>query len=512
MDKKALATQCSTYCFSLSVCYGLWLAYIPPATAENWSGFRGANAGGVAEKDRAPIFFGPSSNVLWKIELLRGHSSPVVWKERTFLTGAEGNKLTTICLDRLSGKRLWEQSLTVEMLEPVHEANSHATPTPVTDGKAVFVYFGSFGLVAYDLDGKEMWNKPLPMPKTFFNQGTATSPILIEGKLVLFVQVGNDSHLLALNPSNGQEVWKAPMPLFNNSFSTPVCWKESGQSFVGLACARRFSAFDAAGGKEAWWVDGIGFQACSTPVALDDRLVIAAAGVQGDISNMTPPMSFEEMIKNYDHDGDGVLAYEEIPDALLFTDRQTSDGKGNMSIKKALAMFGGVKPGDKLNRSKWEEICGRLASFRTSDMNRTVVMAVRTGGKHDVTHSQVLWKETKGVPEIPSPLVWQGRLYLIRSGGILVCRDLETGKLIYENRIDSPGGYFASPVLAGGLIYLSSDRGTITVVKAGNSFEVLARNEIKQPIIATPAIVENTLLVRSTEQLWAFVEKDTAAK
>jgi outer membrane protein assembly factor BamB len=495
---------------TLGVGCGLWLACAALAHGENWPGFRGENGDGVAEKQQAPTYFGPASNVLWKAELLRGHSSPIVWKDRAFLTGAASNKLTTICFDRLSGRKCWEQSVTVEKLEPVHEANTYATPTPVTDGKTVFVYFGSFGLVAYDLDGKELWRKPLPTPKTFFNQGTSTSLVLVEGKLVVFVQVGNDSHLLALNPADGGEVWKAGMPLFNNSFSTPVVWKEGGKNLVGIVCAQRFTAFAAADGKEAWWVDGLGYQACSTPVVVGDRLVITAAGVQGEVSNMTPPPAFEDMIKMYDRDGDGLIAFEEIPDVLLFTDRQTSDPNGNMSVKKALGMFGGVKPGDKLNRAKWEQIRGRLTGFRTGDMNRTVVLSVRTGGKEDVTQSQVLWKETKGVPEIPSPLVWRQRLYLIRSGGILVCRDLETGKLVYENRIDSPGGYFASPVLAGGLIYLASDRGTVTVVRAGDSFEVLARNELKEPIMASPVIVENTLLIRSAERLWALADQNSA--
>jgi len=509
MITKSESTRSIGYRSSLRVCLALGLVCVAPLRAQNWPGFRGANEDGIAEKPRAPAHFGPLSNVLWKAELPRGHSSPVLWKEQIFLTGAEGNKLGTLCFDLRSGKKLWEQSVTVEKLEPIHQANTHASPTPVTDGKAVFVYFGSFGLLAYSLDGKELWRKALPMPKTFFNQGTSTSPTLTDGKLIVFVQDGNHSHLLAVNPSTGADEWKAAMPLYNNSFSTPVSWKEGGESFVGLVCAKRFAAFAVADGKPAWWVDGIGFQACSTPVVVGDRLVITAAGVQGEVSNMTPPPAFEEMVKQYDRNGDGLIAYEEIPDELLFTDRQTSDGKGNMSVKMALGMFGGVKPGDKLNRERWEQIRGSLTGFRTGDMNRTVVLCVRTGGKEDVTQSQVLWKETKGVPEVPSPLVHEGRVYLIRSGGILVCRDLETGKLIYENRIDSPGGYFASPVLAGDLIYLASDRGTVTVVRAGDSFEVLGRNELKEPIYASPVIAGNTLLIRSPSQLWAVVDKET---
>jgi outer membrane protein assembly factor BamB len=178
-----------------------------------------------------------------------------------------------------------------------------------------------------------------------------------------------------------------------------------------------------------------------------------------------------------------------------------------MTLKKAFAMFGGVKKGDKVNREKWDEIQGRLTAFRTGPINRTVVMSVRTGGKQDATGSQILWQETKGVPEVPSPIVWNGRLFLIRSGGILVCRDLETGKLIYEERIDSPGGYFASPILVGGRIYIASDRGTVTVVKPGDSLDVIARNVLGDPIIASPVISGNALYIRSSKQLWAFGEK-----
>jgi outer membrane protein assembly factor BamB len=178
-----------------------------------------------------------------------------------------------------------------------------------------------------------------------------------------------------------------------------------------------------------------------------------------------------------------------------------------MTLKQAFGMFAGVKKGDKLNREKWEEIRGRLTEFRSGPFNRTVVMSVRTGGKQDATDSQVVWKETKGVPEVPSPLAWHGRLYLIRNGGILVCRDLETGKLIYEERIDAPGGYFASPLLADGRIYIASDRGTVTVIKAGDSLDVIARNELGEPIIASPAISDNALYIRSSGQLWAFGEK-----
>jgi outer membrane protein assembly factor BamB len=141
-------------------------------------------------------------------------------------------------------------------------------------------------------------------------------------------------------------------------------------------------------------------------------------------------------------------------------------------------------------------------------MNRPAILSVRTGGKEDVTKSHVVWKENKGVPEVPSAVVWKDRLYLIRSGGLMVCRDLENGKLIYEERIDSPGAYFASPVAADGRLYVASYQGEVTVIKAGDSLEVLAHNKLGEPIMASPAIADQTLYIRSAKTLWAFKAKN----
>jgi outer membrane protein assembly factor BamB len=474
--------------------------------AAHWPAFRGPHGDGLAEKESVPTHFNQASNLLWTTEMLPGLSSPVIWSDRVFVTCEEGNRLSTVCFEAASGRKLWDNAIIVEKLEPVHKANSHATSTPAIDGKAVYVYFGSFGLVAYDLTGKELWRKPLPVPKTFFDQGTGTSPIVAEDKLLVFLQLGSESHLLALSAAEGRELWKAPMPIHNNSYSTPVTWQEGGHGCVGLACATRFTAYELADGHEAWWVEGLGYQASSTPVVVGNRLVMALAGVQGEVSNMTPPPTFDEMVKKYDRDGDGLVAYEEVPEDLLYTDRQTSDGRGNMRLRGAMSMFGGVKRTDKLNQEKWNHIRDELIGFRSGPMNRTTVLAVRTGGKGNVTESQVQWKETRGVPEVPSPLAWQNRVFLIRSGGLLVCRDLETGKQLYEERIDAPGGYFASPVLACGRLYLASDRGTVTVVKAGDALEVLARNELGDPIFASPAVADNRLYIRSSKRLWAFGE------
>jgi outer membrane protein assembly factor BamB len=116
----------------------------------------------------------------------------------------------------------------------------------------------------------------------------------------------------------------------------------------------------------------------------------------------------------------------------------------------------------------------------------------------------VAWTELKGVPEVPSPLLYRNRLYYVKNGGVLTCRDPKTGKAIFEERLDAPGGYYASPVAADGKIYTASDRGMVVVLEAADTLRVLARNELKEPIMATPAIVDNKLYVRTDNQLYAF--------
>jgi outer membrane protein assembly factor BamB len=137
-------------------------------------------------------------------------------------------------------------------------------------------------------------------------------------------------------------------------------------------------------------------------------------------------------------------------------------------------------------------------------MNRATLMLVRAGGQGDVSKTHVVWQEAKGVPEIPSPLVYNHHVYLVRSGGLLACRSLETGKLVFDERVDAPGGYFASPLGADGRVYLASDAGVVTVVEAGEELHVLARNDLGEGIFASPAAVDQALYVRTARHLFGF--------
>lgn len=132
--------------------------------------------------------------------------------------------------------------------------------------------------------------------------------------------------------------WKAAMPVHNNTYSTPVAWQEDGKTFVGLTCAARFTAFSASDGKEAWWVNDIARQACSTPIVAGDRLVIATAGMLGEAANITPPPSFNDAIKQFGVAGEDSLAYASIPKDILYTDRHNIPvAEGNMTRERPCA-------------------------------------------------------------------------------------------------------------------------------------------------------------------------------
>jgi outer membrane protein assembly factor BamB len=152
-----------------------------------------------------------------------------------------------------------------------------------------------------------------------------------------------------------------------------------------------------------------------------------------------------------------------------------------------------------LSKSEWEG----MLSFM--EKNSDVVVAVRPGGKGDCTKSHVAWTASRGIAEMPSPLFYRGRLYIVRDGGMVTSYEPETGKIIMDRqRLGVLGQYVASPVAADGRIYAASETGTVVVFRAGDSLEVLARNELGEGIRATPAITANKLYVRTLDHLWAF--------
>ena len=403
-----------------------------------WPQFRGPNSSGIGE-GRPPVQFGPNHKVLWKTAVGSGLSSPSVWADRIFLTEFDrANKnLATICIDRRTGKILWRRTVAAGEIEKVHELSNPAAPTPATDGERVYVYFGSYGLVCYDLDGKPQWEKRLPLPQNPY--GAVSSPI-VAGDLLVLNHQGKDAYLLAVNRRDGRTVWKTDRSLFQYGWSTPVHWRHDGVDEIVVLGGdfkpnQRLMAYNLADGAERWWVGGLPPCGKSTPVIGGGLLFLAA------------------------------------PDIIL----EPAAEKRNPD---------------------------RAAQFYADNAAR--VLAVRPGGRGDVSQTNIAWSERRGVPGVPSPLYYNGRLYSFMNGGIVSCRVATTGKLLYSGRLEALGEYYSSPVAAGHKVYIASADGVVVVLDAGEELKILARNKLDSAILATPALVDGKIYLRTASHLYAF--------
>ncbi len=466
----------------------------------NWPQFRGPHGGGVAADGVSyPTRFGPSNNLLWKTALPVGHSSPCVWGDRIFLTGFEPatKKLETIALDRKSGEIVWRQAAPATAIEKVHENSNPATGTPTTDGERVYSFFASCGMICYDVAGKELWTFPLPMPQTMF--GTGTSPIVAGDLVLLNVDYRPKPALVALNRRTGETVWKRELAVTREGYATPIVWSQDGQDEVIVHSMQRVTAYALKDGTQRWWVTVMS-NAAATPVVGDGRLFVSTWMVGGEPSDRVVLPTFDELLKKYDKDKDGMISKEEFPADLSFLKRtDAGDIPGaDVKIKPFFDNLDQNKDG-KISRFEWAMV--ELFSKRPVEHG---LLAIKPGGQGDVTKTHVAWRDPKGTPEVPSPLFYHGRVYQVRDGGIISCLDAETGKLIYRERLGAPGAYFSSPVAGDGKVYVASLRGVVTVIDGGDKFQVVEHNDLKEPIAATPALVDGVIYVRTDKHLFAF--------
>jgi hypothetical protein len=202
--------------------------------ADNWSQFRGAGSRGISAETNLPVKWSATENVKWKTKLPGpGHSSPVVWGNRIFLTAyrkAGSGELLVLCLDKTTGKILWERKAPAKEIEKVHDTNSPASPTPATDGKYVYAWFGSFGLLCYDFDGNKIWEKPIgPYP---IEWGSASSPVVYKDLVLLNCDTDAEDFLLAVDKNTGKTVWQTSRSNVERAWPTPVIWNVEGQDQI----------------------------------------------------------------------------------------------------------------------------------------------------------------------------------------------------------------------------------------------------------------------------------------
>ena len=463
-----------------------------------WPQFRGANGSGVADGNTLPVAFGPSENRLWRTALPPGHSSPIVWNDHIFLTAADGKTLVTLALRRKDGAVRWRRAAPAAAIEEVHAFSSAAASTPATDGARVYVYFGSYGLIAYDFSGKEVWRRPLPRPPSRY--GTATSPIVFDGKVILQRDgVSTDSELLALDARTGAVVWRTTRPLLQDSWSTPIVWRQSGQDQIVTVGTNRVIAYTG-DGVERWWIAGLGNQPIHVAVTGGD-LLFASMAVNNSPSDPMAIPSWQDLVARFDANRDGQLVPAEFSkDAGVHLRAEVSrETPGNFLPMPQVLGFADTDKDSILTQTEWEVFERRIRA------REDLVLAIRAGGAGDSTKTHVAWKGNRGISEIPSPLFYRGRVYFVRSGGMVTSYAADTGTVVLDRqRLGVLGQYVASPVAADGRIYAASESGTVIVLRAADTLDVLARNDLQETITATPAIADNTLYVRTAGHLWAF--------
>ena len=425
----------------------------PPAG--NWPSFRGENAAGVADGVNLPETWDgvEGANIKWKTPIPGlAHSSPVVWGDTVFVTSAVSSrgeakfrpglygdgdaaedrsphKWNVYALDRKTGKILWERTaFEGPPREKRHIKSTYASSTPATDGKIVVALFGSQGIYAFDFKGKLLWQHDLGRLNVgayndpTYEWGTASSPIIYKGKVIVQCDTSEEDFLIALDLRTGKTVWRTARDE-KPSWGTPTVYNASARHELVTNAPHFIRGYDPETGKELWKLGGSSNITAPTPVFTKDLIVVASG---------------------------------RRPVAPIFVLRPGASGDITL-------------PQD----------------------------------QHSSDH--VAWHRTQRGPYMPTPLIYQGYLYILNNAGIFDCYELASGREVYRDRIPHGGsGFSASPVAADGRIYLPSEDGDIFVVRAGEKFELLGKNRIGELLMATPALTQGMMIVRAEKHVYAI--------
>ena len=442
---------------ALLACLAAALVFSNPAAARfapeaNWPQWRGPEGAGVSAEKNLPEDWSETKNVRWKTPIPgKGHSSPIVWGKRVFLTTAvegpvvpgakaavhkmEGedwkhpdsvgadrkHTFKVVALDRDTGRVLWEQAAWEGTpYDDRHRKSSYAASTPATDGKTVFAFFGAEGLYAYDAaSGKLAWKADLGKLGTV-GMGTGTSPVLHQNLVIIQAdeEEGKNSFVVALDKKTGKEVWRTPRRV-QVSWATPLLINTGKRTELVTSGTESVVSYDPATGKELWRSKGVESNAIPSPVATAGHdMVVVSAGFPAKI------------------------AY-----------------------------------------------------------------AIRLGASGELKETDIAWKYAKGTAYVPSPILYGDYLYLITDKGVMTCLDAKTGEVKYEGgRVPVPATFTASPVAFDGKILLTSEDGDTFFVEAGPKYEVLRTNSLGEPVYASPAVASGMIFIRGEKHLYAIAQ------
>jgi len=463
-------------CLTLSAIF-VALLVATPAHAQ-WSQFRGPNGSGVGLGSGYPAEFSPTKNVAWKAAVPYGQSSPVIVGTRVYLTASEGDRLITLCLDSRTGKELWRREVKKDRPSEAFHVNDPASPTPAADENGVVAFFPDLGIVAYGPDGQLRWTVHLGPFRNFY--GMAGSPIIAGGTVVLVCDQRPGAFVIALDRATGRQAWKTDRPSVRIGWSTPIVYRPSADhTDVIVMGGTRLDAYEVTTGAVHWWMPIGSGDALGTPLIVGDTLWASTLG-----SSEPGLPSFASSLAKYDADKDGRLSLVEFKDD-----------------KDAGEHFGWIDTnGDAfIVADEWNA----ASSVYIGEYGAIAVRLNQAQGQ--LPASAVSWRFKKNIPYIPAPLVYQDVFYLVKTGGIVTSLDPATGRLLKEGR--SPGAlgeYYASPVAADGKVFIASNEGKVSVLKAGGQWEVLSVNDLGDEIHATPALFDGRLFVRTRGTLYCF--------
>jgi outer membrane protein assembly factor BamB len=311
--------------------------------------------------------------------------------------------------------------------------------------------------------------------------GSGSSPVIVDGLVLVNRDQAQKCSLLAVDLHTGKKAWEAPRLDVTQSFGTPMVWKNNGATEIVMSGSLKLKGYDPKTGAENWSLAGMPSFTCTTPV-VGDGMLYFAGWAPGKEPGTAP--SFEGIAAQTDKNKDGVILPDEAKGTWLesFFKSMDANGDGKIVAEDLETM--------KANMAKGEN----------------VLVAVKPGGKGELAASQVAWKQTRGLPYVPSPLHYRGRVYLVKDGGMVSSFDAKSGEVYYQQeRIDAIGNYYTSPVAADGRIYVASLNGKVTVLEAGGDLpKVLHHADFGERISATPALVGNAIYYRTATTLYAF--------
>jgi outer membrane protein assembly factor BamB len=454
--------------------------------SESWSRFRGQMGSGIATARDLPDELSVDRTLLWRVDLPPGKSSPVIAGSRLFLTAWEGDRRLVICLDRATGRRLWEAPVVKQYGQVANRLNDPAAPTVAVDGENVYAFFAEAGLVSFDARGHQRWAVPLgPFASV---HGVASSPIFAEGLVVQAIeQQAGGSWLSAYDAATGALRWRTTFDdIGQQGYSTPFVYTPpAGPAQIVMSRSGEIGGWSLADGRPVWWVRGTGTQVYSLPAVSDTMMFASADGdtVEGALQ------AWEEWLQKANRTEERTLRVnQDFPGAVL---------------ERADRTFG--NDDGLLDEQEWRHLV-------RNNRPRGLV-AVRLGGTGDVSDSHVLWRTARSIPLVASPISYENILYYVRDGGIFSALESATGAVLKEGRLEGAADkYFASLVAGDGKIYLASEGGKLVVIRAGPDWSVLSTSDLGEELYATPAISEEgRIYVRSARALYCFgraAEKD----